>query len=251
MARELETGALLLRSVDYGEADKVCTFLTAERGKVSAFARGVRGSKKRFRGGLGAFVDLRITLRSRNPDSLPTLAESEAMASYAALGQDLARMSIGTHALELVDLALHDEQGAELYPTVLRFVRWLAGEERGPQYAEAGLHRLQLILLQNHGALPDFATCARSGRPLGEAERVWWLPEVGLVDGEARHRGEAAAELSAGALAYLIGMGHGHFPDGDPVRARTEVRHALRHVWRHLLGRDLKSWSFYDSLMAS
>lgn len=246
MARELETAALLLRSVDYGEADKVCTLLTAERGKIAAFARGARGSKRRFRGGLGSFVELHVTLRAARGEGMAKLAESEAATCHTAIGSDLVRMAAGTHALELVELSLHDEQGAELFGTVLRFVRWLAAEERGVHYVEAGLHRLQLILLQTHGLLPDMGACARSGDALEDAASVCWLPDVGLVARDARHAGEPAAELSASTLRYLRGVAHGHFPESDSPAIRHDARRALRYVWQHILGRELKSWGFYD-----
>lgn len=244
MSREIETDALLLRGVDYGESDRVCTLLTREAGKLAVFARGARGSKKRFRGGLGAFVELRVVVRARGADSMPSLAESEATASHTAIGSDLVKMAAGTHALELVDLALHDAQGAELFETVLRFVRWLSAETRGAVHVDAGLHRLQLLLLSDHGALPDLATCARTGVALADAV---WLPDVGLVSAESRHLGEAGAELDGGTLAYLRAVGAGHFPTVVGERTREQVRRALLHVWRHLIGREPRSWGFYDA----
>ena len=47
---EFKTDALLLRSVDYGESDKIITLLTADRGKLTAGAKGVKkaGAKLRF-----------------------------------------------------------------------------------------------------------------------------------------------------------------------------------------------------------
>ena len=42
------TDALLLRAVDYRDADRVCTFFTHELGMVSAIARGAKSSKRRF-----------------------------------------------------------------------------------------------------------------------------------------------------------------------------------------------------------
>ena len=49
-----DTPAVIVRAVDYGEADRVVTLLTRARGKVSAIARGARKSRRRFAGGAGA-----------------------------------------------------------------------------------------------------------------------------------------------------------------------------------------------------
>ena len=44
----ITTPAIVLRTVDYGEADRVVTLFTREHGKLSALARGARKSVKRF-----------------------------------------------------------------------------------------------------------------------------------------------------------------------------------------------------------
>ena len=49
------TLAVLLRSVDYGEADRIVTLLTERRGRVSVLARSARKSTKRFLGALEPF----------------------------------------------------------------------------------------------------------------------------------------------------------------------------------------------------
>ncbi|MBX7197665.1 MAG: DNA repair protein RecO, partial [Sandaracinaceae bacterium] len=40
--------AVLLRSVDFGEADRIVTLLTEQHGRVAVMARGARRSQKRF-----------------------------------------------------------------------------------------------------------------------------------------------------------------------------------------------------------
>lgn len=242
---ELETSALLLRAVDYAEADKVCTFLTPTRGKIAAFARGVRGSKRRFRGGLNAFVELEVTLRSRNADAMPSVSASEAIRQHPNLGADLRKMAIGSLTLELVDRALHDEQGAELFDTLVRFLRWLDDEAGGPHRLEAGLFRLELLLLDALGLLPDFAHCARSGADLDDTVGARWLADVGLVTPDARHPGEPCGELPPGAIGYLAAIAGGRFPTEDAPALRAAVRSTFLYVWRHIGGRDLKAHAFY------
>ena len=50
MTRSAKLRAVVLRTVDYGERDRVVTLLSRERGKLSAFARGGRSSQRRFGG---------------------------------------------------------------------------------------------------------------------------------------------------------------------------------------------------------
>ncbi len=42
------TPCLVLRVVDYGDADRIVTLLTAAHGKISALAKGARSSRRRY-----------------------------------------------------------------------------------------------------------------------------------------------------------------------------------------------------------
>ncbi|HSM92508.1 MAG TPA: DNA repair protein RecO, partial [Anaeromyxobacteraceae bacterium] len=62
MASRLKVEGIVLRVVDYGESDRIVTLLTRERGKVGAYARGARASRRRFPGLLEPFTLLSAEL---------------------------------------------------------------------------------------------------------------------------------------------------------------------------------------------
>ena len=49
------TQAIVIRSLNYGESDKILTFFTRDFGKLKGIAKGERRSKKRFQNVLGIF----------------------------------------------------------------------------------------------------------------------------------------------------------------------------------------------------
>ena len=51
--RRSSTPAIVLRAVNYGEADRIVTLFGRDTGRLSALARGARKSQRRFAGGLG------------------------------------------------------------------------------------------------------------------------------------------------------------------------------------------------------
>ena len=69
--RTTPTRALVLRGVDYGEADRILTLLTPELGRVAVLARGARKSQRRFAGALEPFAVLAAV--ERGPASLAGL----------------------------------------------------------------------------------------------------------------------------------------------------------------------------------
>src|SRR3989442_14714462 len=48
--------AVVLRRLDYGEADRILTLLTREHGKLAVIAKGSRRTKARLGNGLGLFT---------------------------------------------------------------------------------------------------------------------------------------------------------------------------------------------------
>src|ERR1700680_3181796 len=61
-SRAVKTEAVVLRSMRYGEADRILHLYTPNRGRVSAIAKGVRRARSRFGGRLEPFFRLRIEL---------------------------------------------------------------------------------------------------------------------------------------------------------------------------------------------
>ena len=62
-ARTWKTEAVVLRSIRYGEADRVLHLFTLERGRVGAIAKGARKTTSRFGGRLEPFSHVELVLR--------------------------------------------------------------------------------------------------------------------------------------------------------------------------------------------
>src|SRR3954469_15810392 len=56
MPGPVKTQAVVLRSIRYGEADRIVHLYTPHRGRVGAIAKGVRRSRSRFGGRRGPLV---------------------------------------------------------------------------------------------------------------------------------------------------------------------------------------------------
>src|SRR5450759_5942127 len=62
MPGPVKTEAVVLRSMRYGEADRILQLYTPGRGRVSAIAKGVRRARSRVGGRLEPFFRLKIEL---------------------------------------------------------------------------------------------------------------------------------------------------------------------------------------------
>jgi len=248
-ADRIETDAIVLRRVDYAERDVIVHLLTREAGHASVFAKGARGSKRRFRGGLATFSILHADLVPR-PDKLGRLYGSDVRSVPEGIGSDLHRMAAGAFALDVTDLALEPGQGAELYDRLAGFVRWLGAESGGPWRIAAGLLRYELVVLSHLGVLPDLTRTARRGRDVALVDEPLYVPMVGIIDPAERHPGEVTWPLTRGAAAWLATLIAGRFPSEDDPEARRLLRRAFDATWHHVLERDPKSRAFLATAFA-
>src|SRR4051794_41257842 len=87
MPGTLKTEAIVLRSIRFGEADRVLHLYTPSRGRISAIAKGVRKTKSRFGGRLEPFFRLNLLLHEGRSD-LMTVTGAETVAGYPRVRED-------------------------------------------------------------------------------------------------------------------------------------------------------------------
>ena len=99
--RTFRTLVVILRRMDYGEADRLLTLLTPEHGKIRALAKGARKPVARKTGHveLYALVDMHIA-RGRE---LHIIREAETREAFLPLREDLVRSTYASHFAELID----------------------------------------------------------------------------------------------------------------------------------------------------
>lgn len=237
--------ATVLRAVPYGEADLIVHLLTDTLGRQDVYARSARKSAKRFVGGIGPFTLLEVEL-TPGRDGLGTLRSSDVMRAWSGIAMDLPRVACGSLVLELVDATVQSGADVEgLLDRLVRFFEWLQREPRGVPWLEAGTQRMQALLLDVAGVLPDLSTSGRSGRAAEDLSAPHLVAEVGLIDSSERWPGEQSFALGADACAWFRGRIEGRFPATDDVDARLTTRAALFWMWQHLLGRDLRTRPFF------
>ncbi len=69
--------AIVLTTMDIGEADRFCILFTKERGRIAARARGVRRLESRMGGGILPFMYLHVGLRETSAGYIITGAERQ------------------------------------------------------------------------------------------------------------------------------------------------------------------------------
>lgn len=160
----IATEALLLRRVDYGEADLVLTLLTEKLGKVSALARSARKSMKRFGGSLEPMHTLALELDERPSAELFTLLEAKLKTPRPKILGSLAAMEAAGKALSWARRAAPPRTPEEAPYTVLTTLLDRLAEAPTPEAVSIALAEAGLCLLSAFGWGIDFERCVRCGR---------------------------------------------------------------------------------------
>jgi len=165
MPGPVKTEAVVLRSMRYGEADRIIHLYTPARGRVSAIAKGVRRARSRFGGRLEPFFRLRIELHEGRSELL-TVTGAQTIEGHARLRGDSRSLDAAARACDAVGRLF---ETSEPHPGVFNLLcRQLAllDEQAGGPGASSGrggalAFRLKLLLAA--GLAPQLGACAGCG----------------------------------------------------------------------------------------
>jgi DNA repair protein RecO (recombination protein O) len=153
--------AIVLRSIRYGEADRVLHLYTRERGRVGALAKGVRRVRSRFGGRLEPLFRVSLVLHEGRGE-LCTVTSASTVNAHAGLRDRRDSLQRATQACDAV-LRLFDSQEPNrgAYNLLCHELMLLDTEPAAATRAQALAFRLKLLLAA--GFLPELGSCASCG----------------------------------------------------------------------------------------
>ena len=164
---------MVLRKLDYGEADRIFTLLTREHGKVGAIAKGARRPESRLGPSLELYSHVDLLL-AKGRGELDVVAQVQRVPGYRIEG-DVERMAHAALVAELAERVCEDRHPVEgVYELTVRSLFELA-RETDPRRASAWFLVTALDLL---GYAPQLMTCASCERVL-PARPAPFSPEAG------------------------------------------------------------------------
>lgn len=200
-AHLIESRALLLGRVHFGEADLILHFFTDVSGRISALARGARKSKKRFAGTLEPMHTLRIECSKSARGDLHTLKSAELALPRTGLTARLETLEAAGKALKwLRRAAPHETPEPALWQSISVMLDELATPE-GAEHSAGLLTAFGLRLLEVLGWGLNLVACVSCGKPCPPGRAAWVNPERGgLVcrecgGGPIRLPGEARKQM--------------------------------------------------------
>jgi DNA repair protein RecO (recombination protein O) len=238
MAGAVKTEAVVLRSMRYGEADRILHIYTPHRGRISAIAKGVRRTRSRFGGRLEPFFRLRMDLHEGRGELL-TVTGAQTVDAYPRLRGDGRALDSAARACDAVGrlfetsephpgvfnllcrhLTLLNEQTAITDPPA-------SGSAAG---GRAGALAFRLKLLLAAGLAPQLGACACCG------EREHLVGFSGSAGGVVCGACEAASFPLGGAaygfMTEALGRSLTEIPEAS-APALGQVERAIAETLEH------------------
>jgi DNA repair protein RecO (recombination protein O) len=231
VAGPVKVQGVVLRSLRFGEADRILHLYTPQRGKVGAIAKGVRRARSRFGGRLEPFFRLNLVLHEGRGDLL-TVTAAETVEGHPRLREDAVALDTAARACDAVGRLFEtSEPHPEVYNLLCHELALLDREPQRAGHANQLAFRLKLLLAA--GLAPQLAACASCG----EGEHLsGFSGAAGGVVCPACEAGSFA--LSQGAHEFLveaIGRPLAQTPAADD-RALRQAERAIAETLQHHAG---------------
>ena len=228
MPATFKTEAVVLRSIRYGEADRVLHLYSADRGRIGAVAKGVRRVRSRLGGRLEPLSCVRLVLHAGRGE-LATVTAADTVNAHRALRDSQASLTHAGGACEAV-LRLFDsaEPNRAAYNLLCNQLALLDAEAGAATAAQSLAFRAKLLLAA--GFAPELAACASCG----EGEHLsGFSPAAGGVVCSSCESGsfpldEEAHGFLVGALARPLAEA-----PSAPQRALAQADRGLAETLEH------------------
>jgi DNA repair protein RecO (recombination protein O) len=280
MTRTYQATGIILKGMPLGEADRLLTILSPERGLIRAVAPGARKHKSRLRGRSELFVVNELLIAKGR--SLDKITQADTLESYPGLSRDLGKLTASHYLAEVsLCLALSEQPQIELYELLNEHLRRIEQLETSEQLighlAQALFHILAIA-----GIVPEVHRCCLSQKLLvpNYRDRSWRVgfgfESGGILDLAVREAlSQTASEtlidetevflpkvdlkLGALELSLLQHLGEQFLPQINEILpsetshealdvAWIKVEHLLRDYAQYHFGRSFRSADLVDAL---
>ena len=249
--------AIVLKRTDVGEADRLLTLFTPDRGKIRVVAKGARKPTSRKSGHVELFTHCALMIAKGRQFDIVTQADT--IDAFAPLRDDLDRLGYAYYLAELVDRFLED--GAEnrsLFDLLDESLDRLGQTETDPGLLA---RFFELHLLHAVGYRPQLFKCVLCGKEIQPTENYFSIDAGGVIDQDCitTQRDQQSGGLMRDArpmtLNVLKVLRYLQTREWETIRtlrltpdAMLEVEALLQRYIVHHLERNLKSVEFLKEL---
>ncbi|MBW8010335.1 MAG: DNA repair protein RecO [Chloroflexi bacterium] len=241
--RSFRVEAVILKHSDFGEADRLLSIFTRQRGKLRAIAKGARKMRSRKAGHIEPFTHVSLQLATGR--NLYIVTQAEAIDTFSSLREDLVRVGYASYVVEILDKFTYDEEeNAPLFRLLIKTLSRLSQDHE----PELVVRYYDIRLLDLLGFRPELHKCVVSEAEIKPEDQFFSAALGGVVSPQHGKALEGAVPISIEALKYLRHFQRSSYKDATRAKIAPQVQRELEIVMQHyvtyLLERGLNTPSF-------
>jgi DNA repair protein RecO (recombination protein O) len=241
--RVFRSEAIVLRHLDWGEADRLLWLFTREMGKIRAVAKGVRKPRSRKAGHLEPFT--RVNLLLAQGRDLPIITQAEMIESHLPLHENLREMGYAAYVVELLDRFTYEEgENVPLFRLLAETLERLCTEPE-PAFV---VRYYEMRLLDLVGFRPQLFQCVECGNPILPEDQFFSASQGGLVCPKCKEKVPGVRPITVDAVRLLRHMQRSAYPEAARLSLKEpvdrELEQLMQHYFTYLLERGLNTPAF-------
>ncbi len=229
MPAPLKTEAIVLRSIRYGEADRIIHLYTPAHGRIGAIAKGVRRARSRFGARLEPFFHVRAMLHEGRGE-LHTVTSVDTVCAHPALRSHAGTLDAAARACDAVSRLFETpDPHPEVFGLLASELALLSDDAAQARPANGLAFRLKLLLAA--GIVPQLGSCAACG----ELEHLHGFSAAagGVVCSSCEAASFPLGEESYRFLVAALGRPLADVPDVSELALRQAERAIVETTEHH------------------
>ncbi|MDQ6818350.1 MAG: DNA repair protein RecO [Actinomycetota bacterium] len=229
MPAPLKTEAIVLRSIRYGEADRIVHLYTPSHGRIGAIAKGVRRARSRFGARLEPFFHVRAVLHEGRGE-LYTVTSVDTVAAHPAVRNHASTLDAAARACDAVSRLFETpEPHPEVFGLLASELLLLGSDAAHARPGNGLSFRLKLLLAA--GIVPQLGSCASCGEV--EHLRGFSAAAGGVVCSSCEAAAFPLGEESYRFLVAALGRPLADAPDASELALRQAERAIVETTEHH------------------
>jgi DNA repair protein RecO (recombination protein O) len=247
---QFKTSAIVIKTLDYGESDRILTFYTSDFGKIKGIAKGAKRSRRRFSNALELFTFSRLIFFDKRESGLARIEGCDIVDTFPAIREDVRKIAFGCYLAELVDaMTAEREPNPHLFSMVRTFLSLLSEGQAEPQI----LRLFEARLLSLLGYRPELSRCLRCDETFERAGQAHFsVNKGGLLCERCSHGYGDLIPISLGTAKILhVAMAIDLSKVGRlkfSSQALRESEAILTQFIQYHINKELKSKKFLEDL---
>jgi DNA repair protein RecO (recombination protein O) len=241
--RSFRADGIVLKHNDYGEADRMLTVYTRQKGKVRALARGVRKVHSRMGGHLEPFT--RVSLLLATGRHWYVVSQAEAKDSYASLSEDLEIVGYASYVVEILDRFTYEEEENSALFRLLSSTLDRLNKGDDPLLV---VRYYEIRLLDLLGFRPELNHCIVSKEEIKPQDQYFSAALGGVVSLKYGRDRSGLVPISMRALKYLRHFQRSSYKKATRAKINAEIHQELevlmQYYLTYLLERGLNTPAF-------